>query len=434
MKTNLNRKGFCLLFSLFLLAGGGGLYASDYHSMSQVQDNVISVSGTVKDTKGEPLIGVSVLVKGTTNGTVTDLDGKFTLKVSAGDILEFSYIGYASQSVTVTNANSLNITLSEDTQALDEVVVTALGIKREEKALSYNVQQVNADKLNAVKDVNFINSMVGKVAGVQINSGASGPGSATRVVMRGMKSIEKDNGVLYVIDGVPMYNKSFGGSGGTMTKMVGSESAADINSDDIESVNMLTGPSAAALYGSDAANGVIIINTKKGSAEKTTVTINNSTTFSTVYMMPQMQSRYGRSDGYMNWGEQLPSDYNYDPRKFFDTGSDVINSISLSTGNKKSQTYVSFATTNSKGIVPESSYNRYNFTARNTSKFANDKLILDMGGSVIIQNDHNLVAQGTYNNPIPGLYLFPRGEDFNEVRTYERWNPTGIMTQYWPYT
>lgn len=142
--------------------------------------------------------------------------------------------------------------------------------------------------------------MVGKVAGVQINSGASGPGSATRVVMRGMKSIEKDNGVLYVIDGVPMYNKSFGGSGGTMTKMVGSESAADINSDDIESVNMLTGPSAAALYGSDAANGVIIINTKKGSAEKTTVTINNSTTFSTVYMMPQMQSRYGRSDGYMN--------------------------------------------------------------------------------------------------------------------------------------
>lgn len=141
------------------------MYASDYHSMSQVQDNVISVSGTVKDTKGEPLIGVSVLVKGTTNGTVTDLDGKFTLKVSAGDILEFSYIGYASQSVTVTNANSLNITLSEDT-VFDLVVVTALGIKREEKALSYNVQQVNADKLNAVKDVNFINSMVGKVAGV----------------------------------------------------------------------------------------------------------------------------------------------------------------------------------------------------------------------------------------------------------------------------
>ena len=189
MKTNLNRKGFCLLFSLFLLAGGGGLYASDYHSMSQVQDNVISVSGTVKDTKGEPLIGVSVLVKGTTNGTVTDLDGKFTLKVSAGDILEFSYIGYASQSVTVTNANSLNITLSEDTQALDEVVVTALGIKREAKALTYNVQEIKAAGITKVKDANFVNSLAGKVAGVTINRSSSGTGGSSRVVMRGTKSL-----------------------------------------------------------------------------------------------------------------------------------------------------------------------------------------------------------------------------------------------------
>lgn len=433
MKTNLNRKGCCLLFSFMLLAGGGGIYASNNQLISYTQNDIISATGVVKDSKGEPLIGVSVVIKGTTNGTVTDINGKFKLNASPGDVLEFSYIGYVTQQITVTNARSLNIVLKEDTQALDEVVVTALGIKREEKALSYNVQQVKADKINTVKDANFINSMVGKVAGVQINSGANGPGSATRVIMRGMKSIEKNNGVLYVIDGVPMYNKSFGEGGGTMNKMVGSESAADINPDDIESVNMLTGPSAAALYGSDAANGVIIINTKKGSAEKTTVTINNSTTFSTAYMMPQMQSRYKRSEGYMNWGEPLPADYQYDPRKFFNTGSNVINSISLSTGNKKSQTYVSFATTNSTGIVPESSYNRYNFTARNTSKFANDKLTLDLGGSFIIQNDHNLVAQGTYNNPIPSLYLFPRGEDFDEIRTYERYNPSGIMTQYWPY-
>lgn len=433
MKTNLNRKGYCLLFSFMLLAGGGGAYASNSQLISYTQNNIINANGVVKDSKGEPLIGVSVVIKGTTNGTVTDMNGKFKLNASPGDVLEFSYIGYVTQQVTVSNASSLTIVLKEDTQALDEVVVTALGIKREEKALSYNVQQVKADKINTVKDANFINSMVGKVAGVQINSGANGPGSATRVVMRGMKSIEKNNGVLYVIDGVPMYNKSFGGEGGTMNKMAGSESAADINPDDIESVNMLTGPSAAALYGSDAANGVIIINTKKGSAEKTTVTYNNSTMFSTTYMMPQMQSRYKRSEGYMNWGEKLPADYQYDPRKFFNTGSNVINSISLSTGNKKSQTYVSFATTNSTGIVPESSYNRYNFTARNTSKFAKDKLTLDVGGSFIIQNDHNLVSQGTYNNPIPSLYLFPRGEDFEEIRTYERWNPSGVMTQYWPY-
>lgn len=291
MKTNLNRKGYCLLFSFMLLAGGGGAYASNSQLISYTQNNIINANGVVKDSKGEPLIGVSVVIKGTTNGTVTDMNGKFKLNASPGDVLEFSYIGYVTQQVTVSNASSLTIVLKEDTQALDEVVVTALGIKREEKALSYNVQQVKADKINTVKDANFINSMVGKVAGVQINSGANGPGSATRVVMRGMKSIEKNNGVLYVIDGVPMYNKSFGGEGGTMNKMAGSESAADINPDDIESVNMLTGPSAAALYGSDAANGVIIINTKKGSAEKTTVTYNNSTMFSTTYMMPQMQSR-----------------------------------------------------------------------------------------------------------------------------------------------
>ena len=163
------------------------------------------------------------------------------------------------------------------------------------------MQKVTSDKLTTVKDANFVNSLVGKVAGVQINSGASGPGSTTRVVMRGMKSIEKNNTVLYVIDGVPMYNKSFGGSGGTMSTMVSSESVADINPEDIESVNMLTGPSAAALYGSEAANGVIIINTKKGAEGATKVTISNSTTFSRAYMMPDMQDRYGKSAGYNSW-------------------------------------------------------------------------------------------------------------------------------------
>lgn len=390
------------------------------------------VTGIISDAEG-PVTGATVMVKNTQNGAISGLDGDYALSgLKKGDILVVSFVGYESTEAAWNGTSKQNFTIKVSSELLDEVVVTALGIKREEKTLSYNVQKVDAEKLNAVKDVNFMNSMVGKVAGVQINSGASGPGSATRVVMRGTKSIEKGNNVLYVIDGVPMYNKSFGGEGGTMTTAVGSESAADINPEDIESVNMLTGPSAAALYGSDAANGVVIINTKKGSAEKTTVTISNSTTFSTAYMMPQMQDRYGRSEGYMNWGESLTG-YSYDPKKFFNTGTNVINSISLSTGTKKSQTYISVATTNSTGIVPESEYNRYNFTARNTSKFANDKLTLDIGGSVILQDDHNLVAQGTYNTPLPGLYLFPRGEDFNEVRTYERWNPTGIMTQYWPY-
>lgn len=394
------------------------------------------VTGKVVDSKGEALIGVSIMEKGTANGAVTDINGNYSLNVSSSDaVLGFSYIGYRTQEVTATGSTPLNITLDEESKILSEVVVTALGIKREQKALSYNVQEVKGDQLTAVKDANFMNSLTGKVAGVTINSGAAGPGSATRVVMRGMKSIEKGNTALYVIDGIPMYNRNFDGGGGVFGGSTGSEAAADINPEDIESVNMLTGPSAAALYGSDAANGVIIINTKKGVEGKTSVTINNSTTFSKAYMMPEMQSRYGKTAAdYESWGEPLAESYSYDPRKFFNTGTNIINSVSLSTGNARNQTYLSASTTNSTGIVPESKYNRYNFSARNVSKFAKDKLILDFGVNFIIQNNENLVSQGVYNNPIVGLYLFPRGENFDEVRVFERWNNArGIQMQYWPY-
>lgn len=393
-----------------------------------------TVGGIVTDDQG-PVIGAAVMIRDGQGGVTTGLDGEYTLSgLKSGDVIVVSILGYQDQEAVWTGQARQDFRLSVSTEFLDEVVVTALGIKREEKTLSYNVQSVKSEELTAVKDANFVNSLVGKVAGVTINSGASGPGSATRVVMRGMKSIEKSNTVLYVIDGIPMYNKSFGGTGGAMESPVGSEAAADINPEDIESISMLTGPSAAALYGSDAANGVIVINTKRGAEGKTTVTVSNSTTFSTVYMMPEMQSRYGKSGGMYSWGSALPSDYSYDPRKYFQTGTNVINSVSLSTGNEKNQTYISASTTNTTGIVPESQYDRYNFTARNTTKFANDKLILDFGASFIIQRDHNLVSQGTYYNPITGLYLFPRGDDFSEVQNYERWNPVrGMMTQYWPY-
>ena len=393
-----------------------------------------TVSGVVTDEQG-PVIGATVMIKESNVGVVTGLDGSYTLTgLKQDDIIEVSYLGYETQDIAYTGQTVQNVFMKVATELLDEVVVTALGIKREEKTLSYNVQSVKSEELTAVKDANFVNSLVGKVAGVTINSGASGPGSATKVVMRGMKSIEKSNAVLYVIDGIPMYNRSFGGEGGTMESPVGSEAAADINPEDIESISMLTGPSAAALYGSDAANGVIVINTKRGSEGRTTVTVSNSTTFSKVNMMPEMQDRYGKSGGMYSWGNALPAGYSYDPRKFFNTGTDIINSVSLSTGTAKNQTYISASTTNTAGIVPESKYNRYNFTARNTAKFAEDRLVLDFGASVIMQNDHNLVSQGRYYNPITGLYLFPRGDDFSEVQNYERWNPVrGMMTQYWPY-
>lgn len=426
---------FCFRAALaMLLAMALNMLMSSPASAQDTANPEGVISGIVSDSNG-PVIGAVVMVKGTQNGVSTGLDGDYTLTgLKKGDIIVVSILGYTTQEIPYTGQMSLNVTLQESAEYLDEVVVTALGIKREEKTLSYNVQSVKSDEITAVKDANFVNSLVGKVAGVTINSGASGPGSSTKVVMRGMKSIEKSNNVLYVIDGIPMYNKSFGGEGGTMESPVGSEASSDINPEDIESISMLTGPSAAALYGSDASNGVVIINTKKGSQDRTTVTVSNSTTFSTVYMMPEMQDRYGKSGGMYSWGEKLPADYSYDPSKFFNTGVNLINSISLSTGNQKNQTYISASTTNTTGTVPESSYDRYNFTARNTTRFLNDKLVLDFGASFIIQKDHNLVSQGTYYNPITGLYLFPRGDDFSEVQNYERWSPIrGMMVQYWPY-
>lgn len=425
---------------LFLLIASGhnvALYATESGisvsngSLSSSSVAKVTTTGQVVDAKGEPLIGVSILEVGTTNGTITDIDGNFTLSVNEGATLEISYIGYKTQTLPV-RAKLGQIVMKEDTEVLDEVVVTALGIKRSQKALSYDVQEVKGDALTAVKDANFMNSLAGKVAGVQISSGATGAGGAARVVMRGMKSLTKDNNALYVIDGVPVFNTGSSGGEGQYGSMGGSDAVADLNPDDIASVSMMTGPSAAALYGSAAANGVVLITTKKGQTEKTNLTVSNSTTFSKAYIMPEMQNRYGTSAGLLSWG--AATDRRYDPSDFFNTGTNIINSIALSTGNAKNQTYLSASTTNSDGILPNNSYNRYNFTARNTTNFLNDRLTLDIGAQYIIQNNKNMVSQGQYYNPLPALYLFPRGDNFDEIRLYERYDTDyGYMKQYWPY-
>lgn len=392
------------------------------------------VTGKVVDAKGEPVIGATIREDGTSNGTITDFDGNFSLDVFSNSLLEVSYVGYKSQQLRADANGMLNVTLKEDTEVLDEVVVTALGIKRAEKALTYNVQQVKGDELTTVKSSNFMNALAGKAAGVQINTSASGPGGAVKVVMRGAKSISQNNNALYVIDGIPMYNPSNSSADqGIMSTQPGSEAIADINPDDIESMSLLTGPSAAALYGYEGANGVVLITTKKGRADKTSVTFSNNTTFSNPMMMPKFQNTYGNAtNDVMSWGN--PTDYRYDPVNFFNTGSNVTNSISLATGNDRSQSYLSASVNNASGILPNNDYNRYNFSFRNTTSFLNKKLILDTSANYIIQNDKNMVSQGQYFNPLPALYLFPRGEDFHEVTVYERYNDvTGVSDQYWPY-
>lgn len=429
------------LLLLLLMASGNSLaYSHDTSNSNSLsvdqQMNKVTVKGSIVDVNGAPLIGVSILEKGTSNGTITDFEGNFTLNTSSKAILEISYIGYKTLSLVVKPEMG-KITMKEDTEVLDEVVVTALGIKRAEKALSYNVQQVKSEELVRVKDANFVNSLNGKIAGVNINKSATGVGGATRVVMRGAKSIEGDNNALYVIDGIPLFNSNMGNTdSGIMGEgRAGTEGIADFNPEDIESISVLSGPSAAALYGSSAANGVILITTKKGKEGKLSVQFSSSTEFSKAYITPEFQNTYGnKKDIFESWGEKLPTPSDYDPKDdFFNTGTNFINSLTLNTGTKNNQTFASISSTNSDGIVPNNSYDRLNFTIRNTSTFLNDRLQLDLGASYVKQKDTNMVSQGRYWNPVMAAYLFPRGENFNDIKTFERFDDgRKLPVMYWP--
>lgn len=399
------------------------------------------VTGQILDELGETLIGVNVLIKGTSTGVITDFDGKYTITVTeANPVLQFSYIGYKSQEVALKNQTTVNLTMTTDTQVIDEVVVTALGIKRASKALSYNVQQVSEEELLKNKDANFINALSGKVAGVTINSSSSGVGGASKVVMRGTKGIDQSSNALYVIDGVPMFNLS--GEGGTEHGSSGStEAIADINPEDIESMSVLTGAAAAALYGSHAANGAVVITTKKGKAGHTSLTVSQSTEFLNPFVTPRFQNRYGTGSAGnplsdKSWGKLLNSaNYmGFTPQDdYLKTGIVATETVSFSTGTERNQTYLSASAVNSAGMVPNNDYNRYNFTFRNSTSFFNEKMLLDVGASYISQSDRNMTNQGTYSNPLVSAYLFPRGDDFNDIMMYERYDSQRkISTQYWP--
>ncbi len=435
---------FSVAFALSIALAPTSAYAvgnpvgSPDASMPQAvqQNGNHKVTGRVVDPAGEPLIGATIMVEGTKDGTVTDIDGNFTINTTSKAKLVISYVGYTAQTILVGDKTTIDVTLKEVANTMNEVVVTALGIKRAEKALSYNVQSVGSSELTRNKDANFVNSLNGKVAGVNISKSASGVGGATRVIMRGAKSIEGDNNVLYVIDGIPIFNFSGGRDSGIMGEgRVSSEGIADLNPEDIESISVLAGPSAAALYGSNAANGAILITTKKGKEGRVDISFSSSADFSSPLLMPEFQNTYGNKLGsYESWGEKLATPSSYDPKKdFFRTGTNFINALTLNMGNEFNQTFASVATTNSRGIVPNNTYDRYNFTIRNTTRMFKNKVQLDLGASYIKQKDNNMVSQGEYWNPIVAAYLFPRGESFEGIKTFERYdNVRNFPTQYWP--
>ena len=435
---------FSVAFALSIALAPTSAYAvgnpvgSPDASMPQAvqQNGNHKVTGRVVDSAGEPLIGATIMVEGTKEGAVTDIDGNFTINTTSKSKLVISYVGYTTQTILVGDKTTIDVTLKEVANTMNEVVVTALGIKRAEKALSYNVQSVGSNELTRNKDANFVNSLNGKVAGVSISKSASGVGGATRVIMRGAKSIEGDNNVLYVIDGIPIFNFSGGRDSGIMGEgRVSSEGIADLNPEDIESISVLAGPSAAALYGSNAANGAILITTKKGKEGRVDISFSSSADFSSPLLMPEFQNTYGNKLGsYESWGEKLATPSSYDPKKdFFRTGTNFINALTLNMGNEFNQTFASVATTNSRGIVPNNTYDRYNFTIRNTTRMFKNKVQLDLGASYIKQKDNNMVSQGEYWNPIVAAYLFPRGESFEGIKTFERYdNVRNFPTQYWP--
>jgi TonB-linked SusC/RagA family outer membrane protein len=402
------------------------------------------VKGSVKDETGAPLPGVSVSIKGTTKGTQTDADGHFNLDAKPGDVLVFSYIGYLKKEVSVGSELVFAITLTSDSKNLNEVVVTALGIKKSEKSLTYANQVVDGSQLTAVKTDNLMNSLNGKVAGVDISPSTSGPGGSVKVILRGSKSATGTNQPLYVIDGVPMTNTSnangqpnstYGGSPD------GGDGISNLNPDDIESITVLEGASAAALYGSQAANGVILVTTKKGKEGKAIINLSSSYTNNSISYKPAFQNEYGvttdpttGAKGTTSWGAKLASPVAEDNLSdFYRNGNNFTNSVSLSAGSELAQSYFSYANTMANGVEPGNNLKRNNFTFRETGEFFNKKLTVDVNTNYINQKIMDAPGEGFYYNALTGLYLYPRGQSITPYKqNYEVFDATrNLNVQNW---
>ncbi len=402
------------------------------------------IKGTVTDAKdGSSIPGVNVVVEGTTTGTTTDMNGHYTISVAENaKVLIFSFVGYQSAKVEIGNKSKIDVKLQPGSIALNQVIVTALGISRAKKSLAYSAEQVKGDEVTAVKDPSVISTLSGKVTGLQVNQSGSGVGGSVRVTLRGNKST-RNNQPLYVIDGVPMLNYSpqqpndpwGGGNASGAIGVDGGDALSSINPDDIQSITVLKGASAAALYGSQAANGAILITTKKGKEGKGVINFTSTFTANTPSTMPDFQFKYGQtSAGALDsWGSKLSSPAPDHITGFFGTGSTAINSISFSGGTKNAQTYISYANTVANGIMPENNMTRHNFNMNEHASFFKGKLEVNADLNYLHQKINNDPALGLYYNPLTGLYFFPRGKDFNEYKNhYEIYSPQrNMMVQNW---
>jgi TonB-linked SusC/RagA family outer membrane protein len=398
-----------------------------------------TITGTVTDGNGVPLPGVNIVEKDTNNGAATDFDGNYSISVSnSSAVLIFSSIGFATQEIALDGRTTVNVTMAEDASQLDEVVVTALGISRERKSLGYAVTQIDGESVSLAKEANVASSLAGKVAGVVVSKSTSGPGGGTRVVIRGNGSITGNNQPLYVVDGVPIDNAARNNQGAGEFNVVDlGTGISDINPDDIESMSVLKGPNAAALYGSRAANGVIIITTKKGALNRGLgITYTSSAMFDTPLVLPEYQNQYGRGTdgnfpnlvgpelfddvqtvrGQSSWGPAFDGSsqlefngelrpYEAQPNNvedFFETGTAFINTIAISNSNENSSVRFSYTNSDIESTLPNSELQRHNFNLRGFAKLS-DKLTFDGKVTYFLQDAKNRPNQGTEGI---GAYLY----------------------------
>ena len=407
----------------------------------------VSVRGTVTSSDGEPIIGANVIELGSNNGTATDLDGNYQLKVGPNAILEFTYTGYVSQKFTVGVQTIINVTLEEGV-SLSEMVVTALGISREKKSLTYAAQTIQGGQLTQVRDANFVNTLQGKVAGLVVTNASSGVGGATRVILRGNRSIQSSNNALFVVDGVPVDNSTPGQVGNDFGGYNGSDGVANINPDDIESINVLKGAAASVLYGSRAANGVVLITTKKGSAGAISVDVNSGAQFDAPLTLPNLQNEYGQGNGGVfgarasaSWGPKMNNQpltdwtgksQNMVPQPnnvsgFFQIGTSFNNSVGIKGGSEKVQSYFSFTNNQVSGIVPGNTLDRNTINLRISANLSK-KFSTDAKVTYVNQMLNNKLRSGEESSEVMNLYKTPRSIRNKDMQNYQ--SEAGVPT-YW---
>lgn len=419
---NGNRTVMRFLSILALLLISGAMWAQN-----------IKITGKVTDKSNQPLPGVSVTVDGTRIGTATNADGTFVINAPGNAVLLFSAIGMEPQKLPVNNRSVINVSMAESAILLGDVVVTALGIKKDRKALGYAVQDLKSDELLKNKQTNIINSLAGKVAGVNITQSSGSAGAGSTIIIRGGNSASesRDNQPLFVVDGV-IYNNSTvnGGNSGTdgVTKTATSfgNRVMDINPDDIESMSILKGAAAAALYGSRAADGVVVITTKKGSDGAVKINFNSKYSYSWVGTVPETQTIYGR--GFYNqagvisdfttqsWGDRITGQVYDNINNFFQGGNVVDNSISISGGSKNNSFYMSASNFYQTGIVPKTGYDKTTFRFNGEQKYG--KLVVGANAAYSISTtDKTLTSAGLYNGggngTMTALYGWARSDDMS---------------------